>query len=86
MTTLPSAAMYRRDYVLNSATQMFRLRTWRSSRTPRMTLLPEFLNLDKRNILCNAVDNIDHCHFYYDCMFERLLRGIVATPGSKGAR
>jgi hypothetical protein len=47
-----------------------------------MTLLPAFLNLDKRNMLCDAVDDIDRCHCDYDSMLERLLHGIVAAPRS----
>src|ERR1700740_2290357 len=26
---------------------------------------------DRRNILCNAVDDIDHCHFYYGSIVQR---------------
>jgi hypothetical protein len=35
MTTLPSAAMDLHDFVFHRVTQMFRLGSWRSSRTER---------------------------------------------------
>ncbi len=30
-----------------------------------------FLEADKRSILCNAVDDIEHCHFYYGSIVQR---------------
>ena len=30
-----------------------------------------FAEADRRNILCNAVDDIDHCHFYYGSIVQR---------------
>ena len=41
---------------------------------------------DCRNILCNAVDDIDHCHFYYGSIVQRGdLQIAVSTNGKSPA-
>lgn len=45
-----------------------------------------FLEADKRNILCNAVDDIDHCHFYYGAVVQRGdLQIAISTNGKSPA-
>jgi siroheme synthase-like protein len=41
---------------------------------------------DRRNILCNAVDDIDHCHFYYGSIVQRGdLKIAISTNGKSPA-
>lgn len=41
---------------------------------------------DKRNILCNAVDDVDHCHFYYGSIVQRGdLQIAISTNGKSPA-
>ena len=41
---------------------------------------------DKRNVLCNAVDDIDHCHFYYGSVVRRGdLQIAISTNGKSPA-
>jgi len=41
---------------------------------------------DKRQVLCNAVDDIDHCHFYYGSIVQRGdLQIAVSTNGKSPA-
>jgi siroheme synthase-like protein len=41
---------------------------------------------DGRNILCNAVDDIDHCHFYYGSIVQRGdLQIAISTNGKSPA-
>jgi len=41
---------------------------------------------DRRNILCNAVDDIDHCHFYYGSIVQRGdLQIAISTNGKSPA-
>jgi siroheme synthase-like protein len=41
-----------------------------------------FAEAEKRNILCNAVDQIDHCHFYYGSVVPRgELQIAISTNG-----
>jgi len=41
---------------------------------------------DKRNILCNAVDDIEHCHFYYGSIVRRGdLQIAISTNGKSPA-
>jgi siroheme synthase-like protein len=41
---------------------------------------------DRRNILCNAVDDIDHCHFYYGSIVQRGdLQITISTNGKSPA-
>jgi siroheme synthase-like protein len=41
---------------------------------------------DDRNILCNAVDDIDHCHFYYGSIVQRGdLQIAISTNGKSPA-
>jgi len=41
---------------------------------------------DRRNILCNAVDDIDHCHFYYGSVVQRGdLQIAISTNGKSPA-
>lgn len=41
---------------------------------------------DKRNILCNAVDDLDHCHFYYGSIVQRGdLQIAISTNGKSPA-
>jgi precorrin-2 dehydrogenase/sirohydrochlorin ferrochelatase len=41
---------------------------------------------DARNILCNAVDDIDHCHFYYGSIVQRGdLQIAISTNGKSPA-
>lgn len=45
-----------------------------------------FLEAEKRHILCNAVDDIDHCHFYYGAIVQRGdLQIAVSTNGKSPA-
>jgi siroheme synthase-like protein len=45
-----------------------------------------FLEADKRRILCNAVDDIDHCHFYYGSIVQRGdLQIAISTNGKSPA-
>jgi len=45
-----------------------------------------FAEADKRNILCNAVDDIDHCHFYYGSIVQRGdLQIAISTNGKSPA-
>ena len=41
---------------------------------------------DARNILCNAVDDVDHCHFYYGSVVQRGdLQIAISTNGKSPA-
>jgi len=41
---------------------------------------------DKRNLLCNAVDDIEHCHFYYGSIVQRGdLQIAISTNGKSPA-
>jgi siroheme synthase-like protein len=41
---------------------------------------------DRRNILCNSVDDIDHCHFYYGSIVQRGdLQIAISTNGKSPA-
>jgi precorrin-2 dehydrogenase/sirohydrochlorin ferrochelatase len=45
-----------------------------------------FLEADKRHILCNAVDDIDHCHFYCGAIVQRGdLQIAISTNGKSPA-
>jgi uroporphyrin-III C-methyltransferase / precorrin-2 dehydrogenase / sirohydrochlorin ferrochelatase len=45
-----------------------------------------FREADKRHILCNAVDDIDHCHFYYGSIVQRGdLQIAISTNGKSPA-
>ena len=45
-----------------------------------------FREADRRNILCNAVDDIDHCHFYYGSIVQRGdLQIAISTNGKSPA-
>jgi siroheme synthase-like protein len=45
-----------------------------------------FSEADRRNILCNAVDDVDHCHFYYGSVVQRGdLQIAVSTNGKSPA-
>src|SRR5215470_13656996 len=45
-----------------------------------------FAEADKRNILCNSVDDIDHCHFYYGSIVQRGdLQIAISTNGKSPA-
>jgi len=45
-----------------------------------------FAEADKRNILCNAVDDIEHCHFYYGSIVQRGdLQIAISTNGKSPA-
>ncbi|HTQ98227.1 MAG TPA: bifunctional precorrin-2 dehydrogenase/sirohydrochlorin ferrochelatase [Candidatus Acidoferrum sp.] len=45
-----------------------------------------FAEADKRHILCNAVDDIDHCHFYYGSIVQRGdLQIAISTNGKSPA-
>jgi len=45
-----------------------------------------FAEADRRNILCNAVDDIDHCHFYCGSIVQRGdLQIAVSTNGKSPA-
>jgi uroporphyrin-III C-methyltransferase / precorrin-2 dehydrogenase / sirohydrochlorin ferrochelatase len=45
-----------------------------------------FQEADKRHILCNAVDDIDHCHFYYGSIVQRGdLQIAISTNGKSPA-
>jgi siroheme synthase-like protein len=45
-----------------------------------------YAEADRRNILCNAVDDIDHCHFYYGSIVQRGdLQIAVSTNGKSPA-
>ena len=55
------------------------------------TALPEvnaavFQEADRRQILCNAVDDIEHCHFYYGAIVQRGdLQIAISTNGKSPA-
>ena len=55
------------------------------------TSIPElnaqvFSEADRCNILCNAVDDIDHCHFYYGSIVQRGdLQIAISTNGKSPA-
>jgi siroheme synthase-like protein len=45
-----------------------------------------FLEAEKRNILCNAVDDIENCHFYYGSIVQRGdLQIAISTNGKSPA-
>ena len=45
-----------------------------------------YAEADRRNILCNAVDDIDHCHFYYGSVVQRgNLQIAISTNGKSPA-
>jgi uroporphyrin-III C-methyltransferase / precorrin-2 dehydrogenase / sirohydrochlorin ferrochelatase len=45
-----------------------------------------FQEADKRHILCNAVDDMDHCHFYYGSLVQRGdLQIAISTNGKSPA-
>ena len=45
-----------------------------------------FAEADRRGILCNAVDDIDHCHFYYGSIVQRGdLQIAISTNGKSPA-
>jgi uroporphyrin-III C-methyltransferase/precorrin-2 dehydrogenase/sirohydrochlorin ferrochelatase len=45
-----------------------------------------FAEAEQRNILCNAVDDIDHCHFYYGSIVQRGdLQIAISTNGKSPA-
>ena len=45
-----------------------------------------YAEADKRHILCNAVDDIDHCHFYYGSIVQRGdLQIAISTNGKSPA-
>jgi uroporphyrin-III C-methyltransferase / precorrin-2 dehydrogenase / sirohydrochlorin ferrochelatase len=45
-----------------------------------------FLEAEKRKILCNSVDDIDHCHFYYGAVVQRGdLQIAISTNGKSPA-
>jgi precorrin-2 dehydrogenase len=45
-----------------------------------------FREADKRHILCNAVDDINHCHFYYGAVVQRGdLQIAISTNGKSPA-
>jgi precorrin-2 dehydrogenase/sirohydrochlorin ferrochelatase len=45
-----------------------------------------FLEAEQRHILCNAVDDIDHCHFYYGAIVQRGdLQIAISTNGKSPA-
>jgi siroheme synthase-like protein len=45
-----------------------------------------FREADRRNILCNAVDDNDHCHFYYGSIVQRGdLQIAISTNGKSPA-
>ena len=45
-----------------------------------------FAEADRRNILCNAVDDIDYCHFYYGSIVQRGdLQIAISTNGKSPA-
>ncbi|HVM76139.1 MAG TPA: bifunctional precorrin-2 dehydrogenase/sirohydrochlorin ferrochelatase [Candidatus Saccharimonadales bacterium] len=45
-----------------------------------------YAEADKRNILCNAVDDVDHCHFYYGSIVQRGdLQIAISTNGKSPA-
>jgi precorrin-2 dehydrogenase / sirohydrochlorin ferrochelatase len=45
-----------------------------------------FAEADARNILCNAVDDVDHCHFYYGSIVQRGdLQIAISTNGKSPA-
>src|ERR1700742_1374439 len=55
--------------------------------TANSTLNAEvFEAADARNILCNSVDDIDHCHFYYGSIVQRGdLQIAISTNGKSPA-
>ena len=42
-----------------------------------------FAEAERRNILCNSVDDIDHCHFYYGSVLQRGDLQIAISPNGK---
>jgi len=45
-----------------------------------------FAEAERRNILCNSVDDIDHCHFYYGSVVQRGdLQIAISTNGKSPA-
>jgi precorrin-2 dehydrogenase/sirohydrochlorin ferrochelatase len=45
-----------------------------------------FREADRRRVLCNAVDDIDHCHFYYGAVVQRgNLQIAISTNGKSPA-
>jgi siroheme synthase-like protein len=45
-----------------------------------------FAEAERRNILCNSVDDIDHCHFYYGSVLQRGdLQIAISTNGKSPA-
>jgi siroheme synthase-like protein len=45
-----------------------------------------FAEAERRNILCNTVDDIDHCHFYYGSVVQRGdLQIAISTNGKSPA-
>jgi len=45
-----------------------------------------YLEAEKRRVLCNAVDDIDHCHFYYGAVVQRGdLQIAISTNGKSPA-
>jgi siroheme synthase-like protein len=45
-----------------------------------------YAEADRRHILCNAVDDIDHCHFYYGSILQRGdLQIAISTNGKSPA-
>jgi siroheme synthase-like protein len=45
-----------------------------------------FAEADRRNILCNSVDDIEHCHFYYGSIVQRGdLQIAISTNGKSPA-
>jgi siroheme synthase-like protein len=45
-----------------------------------------FTEASRRNILCNAVDDSDHCHFYYGAVVQRGdLQIVISTNGKSPA-
>jgi len=45
-----------------------------------------FAEAELRNILCNSVDDIDHCHFYYGSVVQRGdLQIAISTNGKSPA-
>lgn len=45
-----------------------------------------FAEAERRNILCNSVDDVDHCHFYYGSVVQRGdLQIAISTNGKSPA-
>jgi siroheme synthase-like protein len=54
--------------------------------SPRDVHAAVYQESDRRNVLCNAVDDIDHCHFYYGSVVQRGdLQIAVSTNGKSPA-